>query len=490
MTDRQVPNIINGEDAAAVVARFAARVRHAAARGWFERNFRNHLLRERNLSRPVAGLEEIVALHQDGRLPEIPHWVPTAIERGDTLYWFDPENNEHRDENTDFLQAVHGVVDWLGALPEGDRHLRRLERTSVPEAIAAARCWRRALARRTAEQWPEDWAGIETVQRYEDGCKFVRLTSPAAFARKGALMGHCVGSYHPDNCEIYSLRDPHNHPHVTIAMRGAQAVEISGKGNAVPAAKWRPYIFAFIRERSYRGGSDNWPLLTFSVSIFGRAYDDFAEFIAALPALLPAAELAFDWRVAKPVLEVMRGCNHVMSRELQTALLRILSTYKKACRLRALPKADVQHAAGGLHGIELVIASGAFDLLQQGFLPDFGAKALVLCQRIGRTVLDHIERQPDVLYRLSLGSSADPINLDWFFTRTGFMLRFRTVREQTLKHKLKLICAASPEIRRLLHTLHRYPACPAGKRRAAAIAQIQAKFPHLYDHLLGKPYCA
>jgi hypothetical protein len=185
----EAPNIVNIPDIYALVGNLAADAGRPEVEGWFCRQLPRSLLRDPRLSRRLTAAE-IAALKRKASLPA---WAAAADAAGRPLHWFDPYRIERWDDgDTDFVQVLHGIREWLAALPEGGRHLRRLGRMSGPEAIALSRAWHRQVAKRREEDCPEDWAGLQTVWRSPLGPKFVRLTTPAALLREGTLMCNCL----------------------------------------------------------------------------------------------------------------------------------------------------------------------------------------------------------------------------------------------------------------------------------------------------------
>jgi hypothetical protein len=81
---------------------------------------------------------------------------------------------------------------------------------------------RRLRALRDADtQYGPDTSKV--VHTYRDGWTIRRLDTITELWREGALMKHCLQNTNPDDvtddpryAKRYSLRDPDNHPHVTI----------------------------------------------------------------------------------------------------------------------------------------------------------------------------------------------------------------------------------------------------------------------------------
>lgn len=115
-----------------------------------------------------------------------------------------------------------------------------LTKMSAGEVLEAAREWDENQEAETAADLPG-----EVVYKFDDGFTIQKLTTESQLEAEGEAMQHCVGGY----CEhvqsgrsvIYSLRDPHGHPHSTIEYdpRVRRIVQIQGKQNEDPAPKYR-----------------------------------------------------------------------------------------------------------------------------------------------------------------------------------------------------------------------------------------------------------
>jgi hypothetical protein len=103
-----------------------------------------------------------------------------------------------------------------------------------------------------AKEWNEEHGPIpqgEIVTQLADGWTAQKLTTPDQLAREGDVMQHCVGSYSGDvekgRTTIYSLRDKHGRPHVTIEVKNDRFVQIQGKQDTPPAKQYVPYVDEF-----------------------------------------------------------------------------------------------------------------------------------------------------------------------------------------------------------------------------------------------------
>jgi hypothetical protein len=103
-----------------------------------------------------------------------------------------------------------------------------------------------------AKEWADEFGPIpqgEVVTQLADGWTAQKLTTPEQLAREGDVMQHCVGSYAGDvangRTTIYSLRDEHGRPHVTIEVKNDRVQQIQGKQDTPPAKQYVPYVDAF-----------------------------------------------------------------------------------------------------------------------------------------------------------------------------------------------------------------------------------------------------
>jgi hypothetical protein len=453
-------NIINSDDVKKCADSFAQRVARPEAKQWCGKNLRNFLLREPQLCRCIEP-DEIRTIY-DAQHRELPHWIHQAIEQDRVLHWFDPGANEVWDDAGDFVQALHNVVDWIRALPEADRRWRQFHKISVPEAIAAARAWHRSLAKRTAADWPEDWSGISTVYRFDDGMKFVKLSSAASLEREGQMMGHCVAGYASAVVSgvstIYSLRDIRNRPHVTIELVAGHLRQLQGRANSFPAEKWRPYIRAFVRSMGWGVGSAHAARLGL-FCFCGRLYTDVVQIVDDLHALPVLQDLPFDWRVLSPILSFVRQTQSKDADSAprhQRALLAVLRTSIRArgrCyRIIPTERVAADLLLGSIVEVKLEIAGAAFALGEMGLFSETVPEITKLCRHIGRQVLAFILKHPGQLYRLELvtGGPVKSGALRRFFAAAGLALEFDQVRLITIEHKRKRALDAIVKLRHLL----------------------------------------
>lgn len=288
-------NIISVRSIEKAASTAAAYARRPVVKAWLERALQRHIRKTPDLFRQIKmkfQVEEELRRNAQSRSRKAPKELKdkliAALERGDELYVFvDTGERYHR-----LLADARSVTDWLDAVPDQDRHLRRIDRMSYADASRMAAAWHEKLLTLAADaDDPDVVEEIEIAEDCGDGCRFVELKGPVALLREGRLMGHCVGTYFPavqaGYARIFSLRDARNQPHVTIevrrALRGSAIVasQIKGKGNRAPIEAWAVYCRKFVISNGWHVSYDgnNIGLVT----IAGTTYESPDELFWAGP---------------------------------------------------------------------------------------------------------------------------------------------------------------------------------------------------------------
>jgi hypothetical protein len=177
-------------------------------------------------------------------------WMDDALKRGEDIYmifW-----------SIEFENQIRHVIDYFNYLfnPQNELprelQVRDLTRMSVPDAIDKSEEWTKWLNKSGTSASD---SGTKEVMNAGEGFKWVQVLSPEALNYEGREMQHCAGSYatkvEHDRCQIYSLRDSTNHPHVTIEARGDNVVQIKGKQNKEVVEKYRDYVAEFLTEMKF-----------------------------------------------------------------------------------------------------------------------------------------------------------------------------------------------------------------------------------------------
>ena len=223
-------NIVNSREVEDLVESFHA-IR-ADIKKWLKSNLKNYILRD---------YDDFLDFdpHRDHRYLDAKKktdpWIEKAIDRGEKLFLVRI--------STALENQIYHVLDYFRANPN-----LNISRISVPEAIRQSEQWTERLNKKASDQ--EDVAGTETVRKYPDGFRWVKVTSKQALDREGKLMRHCVGSYcsqvSSGSTSIYSLRDKKNEPHCTIELKSGSINQIKGKANGPIDSKYIKYVKDFV----------------------------------------------------------------------------------------------------------------------------------------------------------------------------------------------------------------------------------------------------
>jgi hypothetical protein len=110
------------------------------------------------------------------------------------------------------------------------------------------------------------------IFRFSDKQHFLYILNQGDLNYEGKAMGHCVGSNKNYTSKIknklsliLSIRDSKNIPHVTIELdiKNSQVIQIQGKGNKEPVAKYKKLIKEFVFFSTNFKDIDNQEVLKF-----------------------------------------------------------------------------------------------------------------------------------------------------------------------------------------------------------------------------------
>ena len=395
---------------------------------------------------------------------ELAEKLSAQLAAGSDLYIFDPVRNEPYRQ---FLAESRNVIDWLDAIPEWDRHLRRIARMSYAEAAALSADWHRRLLELPADGAEGLAEEIEIAAAYEDGCRFVELKGPIALLREGNLMGHCVGgrnyveALQKGATRIFSFRDPSNRPHVTIEVRrswrrkGLSAIQIKGRGNAAPALDggWAAYCRAFIISQGWEVTRDGNLIGLFTIA--GRTYDDPDDMLNALLDQVQMSEL--------PTLRFGALSRLLGDTAMAGVIQRNVSRLKASTRQRLLRLlAPTSEPAFGLEGVlvqgperrsievrRLAMPSALMEGLASGFfsgLEDEVAK--VVAPYLGKTVSE-MRTQAHHVHKLEVGGLPKGADLlQQVVAFCGLTKQFEEVRSIASARRVQVAGELSSAIRR------------------------------------------
>lgn len=266
-------NVLNVEDIERELQKYAARALSDHAKRWVMTVARNYILSklpEKDMEanfRPVStkgftqlGLPKTRDDAFSHHPAELPHWAVEAIQRGETLYWFDTAQPRRRE----LWNVLEVIVLWLNNWKLTDPRLPRVDRISFPVATNAAVLWYKDVSENI---WNYVTDKPKTIKKYEHGFSWVKLVSALQFEREGRLMNHCVGngSYYnrwrmSNQNEYFSLRDKFNKPHCTLEVsfdsghpltRKGIVSQCKGNSNHRPDREYQPYIRQFIADMKW-----------------------------------------------------------------------------------------------------------------------------------------------------------------------------------------------------------------------------------------------
>ena len=273
-------NVLNVEDIERELRRYAARLYHDHTKRWVMTVARNYILGKLPEKDVFANFREVClcgfteTVHLPKRCKhdpekhdpkELPPWAVAAVERGETLFWFDTVQPRRRE----LWNVLEVIVLWFNNWKADDTRLPRVDRISFPVATNAAVLWYKDVS---ANIWNYVTDKPVVIKEYEHGYRWVKLVTALQFEREGRLMNHCVGngSYYNNwrmnnQREYYSLRDKNNKPHATLEVsfdnthplvRNGAVYQCKGNGNRKPDREYQPYIRRFVADMAWSIAGD------------------------------------------------------------------------------------------------------------------------------------------------------------------------------------------------------------------------------------------
>lgn len=116
---------------------------------------------------------------------------------------------------------------------------------SIDKIINGCKKWDKKLQSQAQELYEQD-SDIEVIDS-KGGYALVKLLTRNAYQVEGKLMQNCVAQYFDKDCEIYSVRDNYNKPHITFEVRKNEIVQIRGKNNGRPIGKYIDTMVYFLK---------------------------------------------------------------------------------------------------------------------------------------------------------------------------------------------------------------------------------------------------
>jgi hypothetical protein len=169
-----------------------------------------------------------------------PEYVQKAILNNEEVVEVDP--------SVGFINKIDHVIDYFNSddAPQGALH-----GISVENAIRKSEEWNEILARRAADKETEEDYRIIAK---DGGYTWVELLTKEALEKETKFMSHCVGDpnmgylqkIQRGDCQIISLRDSSNKPHVTMEVNGFELEQVQGHGNDPVSSKYLQICYDFL----------------------------------------------------------------------------------------------------------------------------------------------------------------------------------------------------------------------------------------------------
>jgi hypothetical protein len=262
-------NVLNVEQIERQLKNLAARSLHPAVKNWLMTVARNHII---NLEGADAEKEyqqystrpTIRGRHRETPTPDqLPTWAQSALSSKKPVHHFDYVQPRRRD----LWQSLETIVDWFNTWPKDKPELKeagRLSRISFDDALKQAQAWKSQIDK---SPWMHIREQAPVVKAYENGFKWVRLLTGMHLKREDTLMNHCVGGANyiqqakSGSMVFYSLRDPRNKPHITVAASkgangGLKTDQVKANSNKKPAAVYQPYLADFLKSQKITVSGD------------------------------------------------------------------------------------------------------------------------------------------------------------------------------------------------------------------------------------------
>ncbi len=214
----------------------------------------------------------------DKERADLPSWTGAVFNKGGKLYEFDGTKMSDKlrgDVITvrDYLHDVAGM--YVDKVIETAKQTKRKPRirydylktsnefATFDMALDAAHQWHEHMAEELArrnkgkELLKKSLVGVQHIMDLPGNMAAYQLMTPGALDFESDYMGHCVGkgSYDADvasgKTKIYSIRDEHGEPHVTLEVRGTKVHQIKGKQNKAPVRKYVPSVVKFIESQKF-----------------------------------------------------------------------------------------------------------------------------------------------------------------------------------------------------------------------------------------------
>lgn len=147
-----------------------------------------------------------------------------------------------KEKKVDYSDLEH-IIDYFLATQDPNKNLMGF---SYKDAKKKAKVWVEEMNAKAAKI-TETEQDTERVFTVNDKLHWVKLLTKAAYEREGYLMGHCIGSYSPEESDNYSLRDIYGKSHATLEVtkEGDYIKQVQGKSNKGIHPKYIDAVLSF-----------------------------------------------------------------------------------------------------------------------------------------------------------------------------------------------------------------------------------------------------
>lgn len=213
-------NIVNIEEIDKYVQSLLDRAKTDNVKRWLKKTFRKYL---------INNYQEVEKVSEPKK--SYPDYINDAIKSGQDVFIV---------TNLDALE-IYSVIDYLNTLDEIN--------FGYEQALKKSKEWHKDLAQNAGTYGGRIKDRSKIIKTYDNGYSWRKLVTKKDFILEGDRMGHCVGSYDPEDFHIYSLRKPNNEPKVTVELspKTPHVIgQVKGKANTVPK-KYKKYVVDFMQ---------------------------------------------------------------------------------------------------------------------------------------------------------------------------------------------------------------------------------------------------
>lgn len=204
---------------------------------WLSRVLKKKIKTDRSLCNEITKRAQMeTAMEADDFTEEVKDRIRAAAAGGDQIF------SPSRDRIAALFTKAADTLDWFESLPNDDRRIRRINRMAWDDAERLSDDWHKRLAN-ARKKTASLTKGVKPIYQLSEGAFIAELTEKSALRSEGSHMGHCVGGYWErvasGETRILSLRDVNWNPHVTIELNAAPKITFADGGEMVVSHKPR-----------------------------------------------------------------------------------------------------------------------------------------------------------------------------------------------------------------------------------------------------------